>query len=144
MKIVICYDWRDKSNTVFVWNSQFNEIEINDSIINNVLNSKIKINHLPSEDFAKNINQLFENEGRLILEGDTQVLTAIAKYIRKEAESYTRNLIEKQNLNKADRYWIQSDYKNFIGIMNEMDMSRVPKSYQLKYGIACRKINNLQ
>ena len=48
--------------------------------------------------------------------------------------------IKKISIDTASKAWEKNDYKAFIKSMDEIDIEKVPQSYQLKYKIAKQKL----
>jgi 2,3-bisphosphoglycerate-independent phosphoglycerate mutase len=64
----------------------------------------------------------------------------LVDYVEKESSDYTFELIHRQTLDAASKAWDIKDYKNFIELIDRIDIYKVSKSFQLKYKIAKQKI----
>lgn len=112
--------------------------EIRNNVVKELFNSSLSIEQVTPEAFVQNLSTLFGTKKFIkILKGN------IDEFIRfkiSEDENYTSELIQRQVLEAASKAWERNDYKGFIKILNEIDIEKVPKSYQLKYKIANKKI----
>lgn len=138
IKINIVFNDYEKANFIEV--GKPNEIlyPLNDSVIKNVFNSDLPIEQVTSEIFVHNISIIFQQkEGIELLNGDIKKLIEFAE---EESNDYTFRLLQKQALETASKAWEMNDYKAFIKSMDEIDIEKVPQSYQIKYKIAKQKL----
>ena len=112
---------------------------MNNNVKQTFFNSDLKLNDTSPEILVNNLALFFEEEGKPLLNGDIATLDAIEKCITRESEEYTRKLIEKQNLDKANNAWNEGNYNEFIKCMDGMDKQKLPPSYELKYKMALKK-----
>ena len=75
-----------------------------------------------------------------MIAGNTDALKKVEKYVDKVSNEYTTELIDKQNLDAANKAWEEGNYKDFINYLDKTDRQRLPSSYELKYKIAHQKL----
>ncbi len=96
---------------------------------------------IKSPSFEEFFIDFFITNGKPILTGDRSILEALKKDRDKRAEEYTRQLLQRQNLDAADKAWLSNNYREFVRHLDLIDKSSLPKSYELKYSIAKKKLN---
>jgi hypothetical protein len=138
MKVNIAFNDYEKSN--FIEIGRQNEVlyPLNDNAIKIIFNSELHIEQVTPEIFVQNLSIIFQQkEGVEILNGDIKHLV---EFIEKESNDYTFELVQRQTLEAASKAWERNDYKAFIKSIDEIDIEKVPQSYQLKYKIAKQKL----
>lgn len=83
----------------------------------------------------------FTTNGKLILTGNRNTFEALKSDRDKRSEEYTKQLLHLQNLDAADKAWALNNYLDFVRHLSFIDMASLPKSYELKYSIAKKKLN---
>ena len=138
--LTIACDNRDGSISVFVGKKNAILNELDDITILEVFNT-----HIEKQNKESYVNSLFEFltvEGLPIIKGDLQKLNELESYSYQRAETYTKNLIIQQNLQKIESAWNEKKYSAFIKLMDMLDKSLLPRSYQIKYKQALGKLKN--
>jgi len=138
--ITLNHDERENSNAFYVGSSDDFLYPIDEYILKSAFNSDLKINHVTQEMFVNNLAIFFEGEGKPLIAGNTYALEAVEKYVYKEGEEYTTQLVDKQNLDAANKAWEEGNYKDFIKHLDKTDRQKLPASYELKYKMAHQKI----
>jgi len=133
--IVFSHDWRGNENNFF-----FQNIEINNDALKSFFHSDLKLSQLPIDQFVINLGLFFDNEGKSLMMGDEKKLSEIETFNLVRARKYTNNLIRSQVLPEADRAWHSKDFKNFILLLDKLDIGDLAQSYKLKYEIAKKKV----
>jgi hypothetical protein len=90
--------------------------------------------------FVEKFIAFLQNEGSAILKQDLSKIDELEAYSRKAAQEYTTAIINRQNLNFADKAWRENNYNEFIEQLSKVAEDFLPKSYELKRKIAFRKI----
>ena len=116
------------------------KVEIDDDILVKFFHSKLQLSQVPVEVFINNLVLFFENEAQPLLSGDVGRINELEKFDLERSQKYTYDLIEKQNLAAADKAWGNSNYRDFIQVMDKVDKDKLPPSYHLKYKIAQQKL----
>lgn len=142
--ITVSYDPRENSNSLFIGKSDDFMCLIDDDVLRNIFNSDIEIDYVTSQKFINNIVVFFSTKGKPIIEGDIDTLRALEEYIYKKSEKYTNDIINRQNINAADKAWKETDYENFIKYIDKMDKEKLPDSYKLKYKISLQKLRGIK
>jgi hypothetical protein len=91
--------------------------------------------------FAEKFISFLQNEGNAILQNDLAKIDEIEAFRIMAANEYTTAIINKQNLEAADKAWNENNYRDFINHTNKVAEDALPKSYGLKRKIALRKID---
>lgn len=138
--ITLNHDERENSNAFYVGNNQDFLYPVDEYILKSAFNSDLKINHVTQEVFVNNLAIFFEGEGKPLIAGNTYALEAVEKYVYKEGEAYTTQLVDKQNLDAANRAWEEGNYNDFIKYLDKTDRQKLPSSYELKYKMAHQKL----
>lgn len=138
--ITLNHNERDNSNAFYVGSNEDFLYPIDEYLLKSVFKSNLKINQVTQEMFVNNLAVFFEGEGEPLLAGNNYTLEAIENFISKEGEEYTTQLVNKQNLNAANKAWEEGNYKDFIKYLNKIDTQKLPASYKLKYKKAIQKM----
>lgn len=138
--LTITHDIRENANLLYIGKTADTLYLIDGNIIKRFfipdLEQFFKIPELTVEDFVNNLVIFFEGEGRLLLEGNSDVLNTIEKYVLMKSKEYTTELLYKQSLDAANKAWEEGNYKDFIKYLDKMDKQKLPSSYELKYKMA--------
>jgi hypothetical protein len=138
MKVNVVFNEYEKSN--FIEIGRQNEVlyPLSNNAIRSIFNSVLSIEQVTPEIFVENLSVIFrQKEGVEILKGNIKHLV---EFIEKESNDYTLELVQRQTLETASKAWEKNDYKAFIKSIDEIDIEKVPQSYQLKYKIAKQKL----
>lgn len=138
--ITLNHDERENSNAFYVGSNEDFLYPVDEYVLKSAFNSDLKINHVTQEVFVNNLAIFFEGEGKPLIAGNTYALEAVEKYVYKEGEAYTTQLVDKQNLDAANKAWEEGNYKDFIKYLNKTDRQKLPASYELKYKMAHQKL----
>jgi hypothetical protein len=139
--IALSHDVRENSSSFDVGTNEGSLYPVNNNVIKAVFNSDIKVRKINPEAFVNNLAVFFEGEGKALLNGDAFTLKAVEKYVQNESEEYTMQIVEKQNLDAANKAWQEGNYHNFIKYLDKIDIQKLPPSFALKYKIARQKSN---
>ena len=139
--VTLNHDERENSNALYVGFNEDFLYPVDEYVLKCAFNSDLKINHVTQEEFVNNLAKIFEGEGEPLIEGNAFALEAVEKYVYKEGEAYTTQLVDKQNLDEAKKAWEAGNYKDFIKYLDEMDKQKLSSSYKLKYKMALQKLN---
>ena len=138
MKVNLVFNDYDKSHLVELGRQGETLYPLNDSAVKELWGSALSIEQVTSETFVQNLSLLFETkEGAEILKGNVNSLKSV---IMLRSEKYTSELMQKQTLEAALRAWEANDYVAFIESLDQIDISKIPQSYQLRYKIAKLKL----
>ncbi len=74
--------------------------------------------------------------GRSILSGDENTFIELNEFSEKQSREYTKQIIQAQNIQNADKAWTRKDYINFIKYIDNMEKDLLPESYLKKYKVA--------
>ncbi len=140
--IVVAHNHLEKSNMLLLGGNdrKLHMPEIDNKVLSSFFNSDLKLSQVPVEIFINNLFLFFENEAQPLLRGDKNMITKLEEFDSERSRKYTQDLIEKQNLNAASVAWKNTNYREFIRIMEQFDENKLLPSYKLKYKIAKQKI----
>ncbi|MBP7210590.1 MAG: hypothetical protein KBA02_05285 [Paludibacteraceae bacterium] len=138
MKVNIVFNRYDRSFLVEI-GKQDNELyPLNDYVVKELFHSSLSIEQVTPEIFVQNLSIIFETkEGAEILKGD---ISSFIEFKLSEINNYNTELFKKQCLEFASRAWDIKDYVAFVESIDRIGISKIPKSYQLKYEIAKQKL----
>lgn len=141
--IIIGHDDRENSNILWLGRAgdSFDKIEIDNQVMKEFFKSDIKTSSVPAETFANNFAIFFEREGSSLLKGDLNRIIEFEKFDQQRSEEYTTSLLDKQNLDAANKAWHEGNYKDFIKYLDKTDRQKLPASYELKYKMAIQKLD---
>jgi len=138
IKMNIIYNKYERSFFVEIGKKDNNFYPLSNNAINSILGFSLPIQNVPLTIFIKNLSIFIkEKKGLKILSGD---ISPLKNFVEKDSLDYTNNLIKEPTLLKVDRAWNNKDYHLFIQYFNELDISKIPQSYLLKYNIAKKKV----
>jgi len=138
--ITVSRDEREASNSIYIGSKESSLYPLNENVLRGVFNSALKIDYVTPEAFVNNLVAFFAAEGNALIAGNTDALKKVEKYVDKVSNEYTTELIDKQNLDAANKAWEEGNYKDFINYLDKTDRQRLPSSYELKYKIAHQKL----
>lgn len=78
--------------------------------------------------------------GKSIVAGDPKMFKELTEFSERQSGEYTKQIIHLQNIQCADKAWIQKDYVNFIKYIDKTEKTLLPESYLKKYKIAVDKL----
>jgi hypothetical protein len=139
--VVISHAERENSNSLYIGPNEDFLYPINENVLKKVFNSVLRIEKVTPEAFISNLELFFKREGNSLLDGDIEKINAIKSYIHKESEEYTVKLMQRQNLDAANKAWEEGNFKDFIKYLDKMDKEQLSLSYEKKYKIAQQKLN---
>ncbi len=134
--ISLSHNHRENSNTLWLGRKNFNEVEIDDQIMQEHFGSDLKLSNLSQEIFLNNVFLFFMGDGEKLLEGNERALINLQKFNEQRSQEYTANLIEKQNLEAANKAWANGNYSEVIKYLDKINTDDLPKSFKQKYKIA--------
>jgi hypothetical protein len=138
--IILSHDERDNSNTFEVGRSEDFLYPVNDNVVKEVFASDTVLSNVTSEDFVNNLVVFFEGVGSAIINGDAAALKAVENSVHKQSEEYTNQLVDKQNLDAANKAWQDGNYEKFIKYVDRISKQNLPSSFSLKYRMAQQKL----
>lgn len=138
LKINVVFNNCDRSYLVEIGRQGETLYPLNDNVVKEYFNYQISIEQVSLETFVKNISLLFETkEGAEILKGN---IAPFIKFELSEINDYNNDLLEKQALEVASKAWKANDYATFVDSIDKVGISKISRSYQLKYKIAKQKL----
>ena len=138
--ITLSHDERESSNALCVGRNEDSLYPIDEYVLKSAFNSNLKINHVSQDMFVNKLSIFFEGEGKPLIAGKTYAIEAVEKYVYKEGEIYTTQLVDKHNLDAANKAWEEGNYNDFIKYLDKTNRQRLPVSYELKYKMANQKL----
>jgi hypothetical protein len=136
--IAVSYHSFEHSFSVFVGRRNGEMNELTDNVYLHVFGRKFQ--QMDGITFAEKFIHFLEIEGKAIMENDIGKVDELESYCKRTAEEYTASIINRQNLEAADRAWSESNYRNFIASLDKVAVDALPKSYNLKRKIALQKM----
>ena len=115
---------------------------INNNAMNQVFDSNIKIEQQSKEEFVDNVVLFLHESGDFIFKGNLNKLNQFRKFVEKESDTYTTQLFKRQNLSAANQAWDNGNYKEFIKLIEAINIDSIEPSYKLKYKIAKQKLTS--
>ena len=138
ISLVISYSPLEYSYSVFAGRKEGEMNELTDKVYLNVFGLNFQqVNRLT---FAERFTYFLNNGGRPIVENDMAKVEELEAYCKRASKEYTDAIINRQNLEAADRAWSENNYRDFINHLNKVVVHALPKSYRLKKEIALQKI----
>lgn len=142
LHISLVHNPRENSNNLWVGRKHFNAVEINNQVMYEYFNSDLKLSNLPKEAFVNNVFLFFIGEGERLLEGNESALVGLEKFNEQRSLEYTANLVEKQNLEAANKAWKDGNYSDVIKYLEKINKDELPESFKHKYKIAQQRLGN--
>ena len=107
----------ERSNTLWIGDTNSREypIEIDNQVLKEVFNSDLELSQIPTETFIKNLLTFFDTEGRPLIMGDKKIIHDLEQFDAERSRKYTHDLIQKQNLQEADKAWSEIIIKTLLG-----------------------------
>lgn len=87
-----------------------------------------------------NLISFLKSGGKSILSGDQNTFRELNEFSERKSREFTRQITQLQNIQGADKAWIQKDYSNFINYIDRTEKDLLPHSYLKKYKIAVEKL----
>ena len=137
--IIFFYSSLEYTFTIFLGRNNGEMNELYDKVYLNVFG--INFQQVTGASFAEKFISFLQNEGNAILQNDLAKIDEIEAFRIMAANEYTTAIINKQNLEAADKAWNENNYRDFINHTNKVAEDALPKSYGLKRKIALRKID---
>jgi hypothetical protein len=138
--ISLSHDPRENSNKLWVGRKNFNEVEIDNQIMREHFSSDLKLTNHPQETFVNNVFMFFMGHGEKLLEGNERALISLERFNEQRSQEYTANLIEKQNLEAANKAWTDGNYSEVIKFLEKINTDNLPESFRQKYKIARQRL----
>jgi hypothetical protein len=142
LHISLVYNPRENSNNLWVGTKHSNAVEIDNQVMQEYFNSDLKLSKLPQETFVNNVFLFFIGEGERLLEGNERALAGLEKFDNQRSSEYTANLVEKQNLEAANKAWKDGNYSDVIKYLEKINKDDLPESFRQKYKIAQQRLGN--
>ena len=142
LHISLVHNPRENSNILWVGRKNFNDVEIDNQVMREHFNSDLKLGNLSQETFINNVFLFFMGDGERLLEGDELALISLDKFNEQRSSEYTANLVEKQNLDAANKAWKEGNYLDVIKYLEKINKDDLPESLKQKYKIAQQKLKN--
>lgn len=115
------------------------QYELNDELVAEVWGMQVPVNKVTTEVFLNNIAMLFQKDrGIALLQGN---IDDIESWARIQSKDYTNKILLRQTIEASERAWESKNYSQFINLVNEFGLENLPKSHQIKYGIAEKAIS---
>ncbi|MDD5150457.1 MAG: hypothetical protein PHC28_08225 [Flavobacterium sp.] len=142
LRIIISHNRFENSNTIWLGRNDEKsaKVEIDDEILKQFFNSKLKLSQVSTETFINNLVLFFENEALPLFTNNKNKISELEKFNLDRSQKYTQELLVNQNLFAANKEWEFGNYKEFIKLIDKIDKVELPTSYQLKYNIAKHKV----
>jgi len=87
-----------------------------------------------------NLISFLSSVGKPIILGDKKTFNELNEFSERQSREYTKQIIQLQNIQGADKAWTQKDYINFIKCIDRTEKDLLPDSYLKKYKIAVNKL----
>lgn len=143
LHVSLVHNPRENSNTFWLGLKHSNDfIEMDNQVIKKFFGSNLQLNNLPQETFVNNVFLFFISEGEEILQGNKSLLIDLENFNQARSEMYTTNLIDKQNLEAANKAWKDKNYSDVINYLEKVKKANLPASFKQKYKIAQQKLSN--
>lgn len=142
MVLIFVHNQIENSNTFWIGkdDKKIDKVEIDNKILKAFFNSDLKLSQVPTNIFVNNLILFFENEGKPLLTGNLNMINELEEFDLKRNSIYTQHLLEQQILGTANGTWDKGDYEEFVNLMGQVDMDKLPSSFKLKYKIANQKL----
>lgn len=142
LHISLVQNTRENSNNLWVGTKHSNAVEIDNQVMQEYFNSDLKLSKLPQETFVNNVFLFFIGEGEMLLEESERALAVLEKFDNQRNSEYTANLVEKQNLEAANKAWKDGNYSDVIKYLENINKDDLPESFRQKYKIAQQRLGN--
>ncbi len=138
IKLNIGFNEYDRSFLVEISMQDDTFYPLNDYAIKELFISSLSVEKVTPEIFVENLSILLgTQEGVSILQGNVKSLKNV---VTQQSENYTSELLLKQALKISAKAWEAKNYAAFVESIDEIGISKIPQSYQLKYKIAKQKL----
>lgn len=138
--ISLSHNPRENSNTLWVGRKSFNGVEIDNQIMREHFSSDLKLSNLPQETFVDKVFLFFMGDGEKLMEGNEHALSSLEKFNEQRSHEYTAKLVEKQNLEAANKAWKDGNYSEVIKYLEKINTDDLPESFRQKYKIARQRL----
>lgn len=138
--ISVGYDDRERNFFTLIGNKVDTSIPLD--VINLEAVFNYNIDTFIKKPFVDFVIDFFSTKGYGILTGDLTKLYELKRNQQGRAERYTKKLLKQQNMQAADKAWLEKNYLDFIKYLDLIDKSTLPKSYGLKYSIAKKHVDS--
>lgn len=140
LTISLVHNSVESSNMLWIGRKDSADVEIDNQVIREYFNSELKLSNLPKQTFVNNVFQFFVSDGEKLLEGNERALTNLEKFNEKRSQKYTASVVEKQNLDAANKAWKDGNYLEVIKYLEKINTDSLSKSFKQKYQIAKKKL----
>lgn len=141
--ITIAHNRLENSNLLFLGRHETTpHIEIGNEVLKSVFRSQLKLENVSTGQFVVNLVLFFENEGMALLKGEEDKMAELERFNFARSQAYTADLILRQSLETAEKFWITKDYNRFVKLIEQIDVSKLPISFKRKYKIASTAIRS--
>lgn len=142
LRIIISHNRFENSNIIWLGRNDEKSaiVEIDDDILKQFFNSKLKLSQVSTETFINNLVLFFEYDALPLFVNGENKISELEKFHLDRSEKYTQELLVNQNLLAANKEWDYGNYKEFIKLIDRIDKIELPTSYKLKYNIAKHKV----
>lgn len=126
----------ENNNILWIGRNDFQEIEINNQLMKEFFFSDLKLSNLPKDIFINNVFLFFLGYGKGVIKGNEFDVINLERFYKKKNRKYTKNLIEKQCLDLANKAWKEKKYADVIKYLKKLNKKNLPISFKLKYKYA--------
>ncbi len=88
----------------------------------------------------QNLIAFLRGVGKPIVLGDKKIFKRLIEFSELQSGKFAQQMIQLQNIEGADKAWIQKDYTNFIKCIDRIERALLSESYLKKYKIAVDKL----
>jgi hypothetical protein len=136
--LVLSYSPLEHTFTVFLGRNNGKIKELSHKVYLNVFGTNFQ--QVNGTSFTDKFISFLQHEGNAILQNELSKIDEVEAYCRKAASGYTSAIVNRQNLEAADKAWSESNYRDFISHLDKVAVDALPKPYGQKRKIALRKI----
>ena len=140
--IGLSHNFRENTNALWVGRKHFIEVEIDNFVMQEYFNSDLKLSNLPKETFVNNVYQFFLMDGAKLLVRPELAMVSLEKFNEQRSAKYTASLLEKQNLEAANKAWKDGNYSDVIKYLERVDEVNLLASMKQIYKIAQQNLSN--
>ena len=92
------------------------------------------------DDFVENLEALFKSKGQKLLKGDKKLFKRISDLHESMAHKYTSNIVDSQNIERANKAWKDNEYYEVIRLLEKVSSTRMTESLKKKYEISLSRL----
>lgn len=140
MVIVISFDERERSGTLWIGKPGGKFVEITEKIAREYLHIDALVNASTMQTFTTNVLHFFQGQGERLLRSDDRSLSELEAFSKRQSELYTLTLLKKQLLDAANNAWNEGNYAEFVRLFKDTDLQDFPESIKEKLRIASKKL----